>query len=225
MLDRRQFLQVAAATTAIAGSSGKLLPSALARQKITQKDLLKFDAVGQVTLLNFTDCHAQLVPLYFREPSINIGVGDVFGLAPHLTGKELLNRFNLMAGTPEAYAFSSDDYVNLANTYGRIGGMDRMATLIKAITADRPSNTLLLDGGDTWQGSYTSLKSSGQDMVDVMNTLGVNVMTAHWEFTYGAKRVKELIGKLKFPFLAVMFVTQSGKKRFFLILLCLSVAA
>ena len=202
MLDRRQFLQVAAATTAIAGSSGKLSSNALARQKITQNDLLKFDTVGQVTLLNFTDCHAQLVPLYFREPSTNIGVGDVFGLAPHLTGKELLKRFNLMSGTPEAYAFSSDDYVNLANAYGRIGGMDRMATLIKAITAERPSNTLLLDGGDTWQGSYTSLKSSGQDMVDVMNALGVNVMTAHWEFTYGAERVKELISKLKFPFLA-----------------------
>ena len=202
MLDRRQFLQVAAATAAITGASGGLLPSALARQKISQKDLLKFDAVGQVTLLNFTDCHAQLVPLYFREPSINIGVGDVFGLAPHLTGKNLLKHFGLKAGTPEAYAFSSDDYVNLANAYGRIGGMDRMATLIKSITADRPSNTLLLDGGDTWQGSYTSLKSSGQDMVDVMNALGVNVMTAHWEFTYGAERVKELIGKLKFPFLA-----------------------
>jgi sulfur-oxidizing protein SoxB len=202
MLDRRQFLQVAAATAAITGASGGLLPRALARQKISQQDLLKFDAVGQVTLLNFTDCHAQLVPLYFREPSINIGVGDVFGLPPHLTGKNLLKHFGLKAGTPKAYAFSSDDYVNLANAYGRIGGMDRMATLVKAITAERPSNTLLLDGGDTWQGSYTSLKSSGQDMVDVMNALGVNVMTAHWEFTYGAERVKELIGKLNFPFLA-----------------------
>ncbi|MEE2699726.1 MAG: thiosulfohydrolase SoxB [Pseudomonadota bacterium] len=202
MLDRRQFLQVAAATAAITGITGKLQPSALARQKISQEDLLKFDTKGQVTLLNFTDCHAQLVPLYFREPSINIGVGDVFGLVPHLTGKELLNRFDLRAGTPEAYAFSSDDYVNLAKAYGRIGGMDRMATLVKSIIADRPSNTLLLDGGDTWQGSYTSLKSSGQDMVDVMNTLGVNVMTAHWEFTYGSDRVKELIKKLKFPFLA-----------------------
>lgn len=202
MLDRRQFLQVAAATAAITGVSGGLSPRALAHQKITQKDLLKFQSVGQVTLLNFTDCHAQLVPLYFREPSINIGVGDVYGLAPHLTGKELLKRFGLQAGTPEAYAFSSDDYVNLANTYGRIGGMDRMATLIRAITAERPDNTLLLDGGDTWQGSFTSLKTSGKDMVDVMNALGVNVMTAHWEFTYGAERVKELIGQLKFPFLA-----------------------
>ncbi|MBC8338321.1 MAG: thiosulfohydrolase SoxB [Rhodospirillales bacterium] len=202
MLDRRQFLQVAAATAAITGVSGGLLPGALARQKITQKDLLKFDSVGQVTLLNFTDCHAQLVPLFFREPSINIGVGDVHGLPPHLTGKELLNRFGLKGGSMEAYAFSSDDYVNLAKTYGRIGGMDRMATLVKAIRAERPNNTLLFDGGDTWQGSYTSLQTSGKDMVDVMNTLGVDAMTAHWEFTYGAERVKELIGHLKFPFLA-----------------------
>jgi sulfur-oxidizing protein SoxB len=202
MLDRRQFLQIAAATAVITGASGGLMPGALARQKITQNDLLKFDAVGQVTLLNFTDCHAQLVPLYFREPSTNIGVGDVYGLPPHLTGKELLKRFGLQAGSAKAYAFSSDDYVNLANSYGHIGGIDRMATLIKSITAERPNNTLLLDGGDTWQGSYTSLKTSGEDMVDVMNALGVNVMTAHWEFTYGAKRVKELIGKLNFPFLA-----------------------
>ncbi|NQV82542.1 MAG: thiosulfohydrolase SoxB [Rhodospirillales bacterium] len=202
MLDRRQFLQVAAATAAITGVSGGLLPGALARQKITQKDLLKFNSVGQVTLLNFTDCHAQLVPLYFREPSINIGVGDAHGLPPHLTGKDLLKRFGLKGGTPGAYAFSSDDYVNLANTYGRIGGMDRMATLIKAIRAERPSNTLLLDGGDTWQGSYTSLKTSGEDMVSIMNAMGVEAMTAHWEFTYGAERVKELIEKLNFPFLA-----------------------
>ncbi|MBT3306359.1 MAG: thiosulfohydrolase SoxB, partial [Alphaproteobacteria bacterium] len=147
-------------------------------------------------------CHAQLVPLFFREPSINIGVGDVHGLPPHLTGKELLKRFGLKGGSHGAYAFSSDDYVNLANTYGRIGGMDRMATLVKAIRAERPANTLLLDGGDTWQGSYTSLKSSGEDMVNVMNALGVEAMTAHWEFTHGADRVKELIEKLKFPFLA-----------------------
>ena len=202
MLDRRQFLQVAAATAAITGVSGGLFPSALARQSITQKDLLDFESVGQVTLLNFTDCHAQLVPLYFREPSTNIGVGDVYGLPPHITGKELLKKFGLKGGSPEAYAFSSHDFVNLAKDYGRIGGIDRMATLVKAIRAERPNNTLLLDGGDTWQGSYTSLKTSGEYMVDVMNALGVEAMTAHWEFTYGADRVKELIEKIKFPFLA-----------------------
>jgi sulfur-oxidizing protein SoxB len=215
MLDRRQFLQVAAATAAITGVSGGLIPSALARQSITQKDLLDFESVGQVTLLNFTDCHAQLVPLYFREPSINIGVGDVYGLPPHITGKELLNKFGLKGGSPEAYAFSSHDFINLAKDYGRIGGMDRMATLVKAIRAERPNNTLLLDGGDTWQGSYTSLQTSGKDMVDVMNALGVNAMTAHWEFTYGAERVKELIDHLKFPFLAGNVVDTEWEEKVF----------
>jgi len=200
MLDRRQFLQVAAATAVLTGGSANLARAA-ARQQIAQDDLLKFDAKGQVTLLNFTDCHAQLVPLYFREPSINIGVGDVNGLPPHLTGKDFLTRFGLKAGSPEAYALSSESFAALAATYGRIGGLDRMATLVKAIRAERPGKTLLLDGGDTWQGSYTALKSSGEDMVDAMNALGVEAMSAHWEFTYGTERVLELKDKLKFPFL------------------------
>ncbi len=201
MLDRRQFLQVAAATAALAGVGGNM-PRAAARQSLTQKDLLAFEPKGQVTLLNFTDCHAQLVPLYFREPSVNLGVGDAHGLPPHLTGKDLMTRFGLEGGSAQAYAFTYEDFTALAGTYGRVGGLDRMATLIKAIRAERPNNTLLLDGGDTWQGSYTSLKSGGKDMVDAMNALGVDAMTAHWEFTYGADRVKELIDELKFPFLA-----------------------
>ena len=201
MLDRRQFMQVAAATAVLTGAPGAL-GRAAARQQITEKDLLKFDAKGQVTLLNFTDCHAQLVPLYFREPSINIGVGEVHGLPPHLTGKDFLSRFGLAAGSAEAYALTSEDFAALAKSYGRVGGLDRMATLVKAIRAERPANTLLLDGGDTWQGSYTALKTSGEDMVDVMNALGVDAMTAHWEFTYGTERVLELKDKLKFPFLA-----------------------
>ena len=201
MLDRRQFLQVAAAAAALTGVPG-LSARSLARQSIKQRDLLAFEPVGQVTLLNFTDCHAQLVPLYFREPSVNLGVGDVYGLPPHITGKDLLTKFGLKAGSPEAYAFSSVDFANLAKTYGRVGGLDRLATLIKAIRAQRPNNTLLLDGGDTWQGSYTALKTRGEDMVDIMNALGVEAMTAHWEFTYGTERVEELKDKLKFPFLA-----------------------
>ena len=201
MLDRRQFLQVAAATAALTGIGGKI-PQAAAKQNLTQKDLLTFEAKGQVTLLNFTDCHAQLAPLYFREPSVNLGVGEAHGLPPHLTGQELMKRFGLEGGSAEAYAFTYEDFSALAKTYGRVGGLDRMATLIKAIRAERPANTLLLDGGDTWQGSYTSLKSGGKDMVDVMNALGVDAMTAHWEFTYGEDRVKELVDELKFPFLA-----------------------
>ncbi|MBT6093909.1 MAG: thiosulfohydrolase SoxB [Rhodospirillaceae bacterium] len=201
MLDRREFLQVAAATAVLTGAPGAL-SSAAARQTITQDQLLKFDPVGQVTLLNFTDCHAQLVPLFFREPSINVGVGEAKGLVPHLTGKAALEKFGLKAKSPEAYALTSEDFSSLAGTYGRVGGLDRMATLVKAIRAERPNNTLLLDGGDTWQGSYTALKTQGQDMVDVMNALGVDAMTAHWEFTYGTERVGELKDALNFPFLA-----------------------
>ncbi len=201
MLTRRDFLQVTAATAAMIGTSGNL-SSAAAKQTISQQELLKFKTTGQVTLLNFTDIHAQLVPVYFREPSMNIGIGGVKGLPPHLTGKEMLKRFSLHAGSPEAYAFSSTDFVNLSREYGRVGGLAHMATLIKSIRADRPNNTILIDNGDTWQGSYTSLKTQGEDMVKAMNALGVDVMTAHWEFTYGEKRVLELIEKLNFPFLA-----------------------
>ena len=146
MLTRRDFIQVAAATAVLTGRPGSL---AAATDRLDQEALLAFEPVGQVTLLNFTDCHAQLMPLYFREPSVNVGVGAATGLPPHLTGKDFLRHFGLRGGSPAAYAFSTDDYTTLAHRYGRIGGMDRMATLIKAIRAQRPANTLLLDGGDT----------------------------------------------------------------------------
>ncbi len=200
MLTRRDFVQVAAATAAITGAAGGFARAA-ARQAISQEELLRFEPLGQVTLLHFTDIHAQLVPLYYREPSVNIGVGEDAGALPHLTGARLLEAFGLKAGSAEAYAFSSQDFVSLARGYGRVGGLDRIATLVKAIRAERPGQTLLLDGGDTWQGSFTSLQERGEDMVAAMNSLGVDAMTAHWEFTYGADRVKELKAKLAFPFL------------------------
>ncbi|MGE5547373.1 MAG: thiosulfohydrolase SoxB [Solirubrobacterales bacterium] len=199
MLTRRDFLQVAASATVLAG--GAPLARAAARQAITQDELLAFKPVGQVTLLNFTDIHAQLKPLYFREPSVNLGVGEAKGKVPHLTGRDFLKAYGLKAGSREAYALTSEDFSALAKTYGRVGGLDRMATLVKAIRAERPDRTLLIDCGDTWQGSYTSLQTRGEDMVEAMNLLGVDAMCPHWEFTYGEERVKELIGKLKFPFL------------------------
>jgi sulfur-oxidizing protein SoxB len=198
-LSRREFVQVAAAASVLVGPGN--LGRAAAQQRLTQAELLRFDSLGQVTLLHFTDIHAQLLPLYFREPSINVGTGPDAGLPPHLTGRHLLDRYRLMPGSAEAYAFSSDDFLQLARQYGRVGGIDRMATLIKAIRAERPGRTLLLDGGDTWQGSYTSLKHQGGDMVNMMNALGVEAMSAHWEFTYGAERVKDLKSRLRFPFL------------------------
>ncbi len=200
MLSRRDFLQVTAAAAALAGPLGGIGRAALGG-RLTQDDLLRFDPVGQVTLLNFTDIHAQLVPLWFREPSVNLGVGDVTGLPPHLTGRDFLAHFGLAAGTPEAHAFTSLDFANLARAYGRVGGLAHMATLVRAIRAERPGKTLLIDNGDTWQGSYTALKTRGADMVRAMNALGVDAMTAHWEFTHGEERVLELIDMLEFPFL------------------------
>ena len=214
MLTRRDFLQVTAATAALLGP-GASIARASAGQTITQEKLLEFNSVGQITLLNFTDIHAQLMPLYFREPSVNIGVGEVNGLPPHLTGEQFLKNFGLKAGTPEAYAFSSVDFAALGSQYGRIGGLAHMATLIKSIRAERPSNTLLIDCGDTWQGSYTSLQTRGEDMVDAMNALGVEVMVPHWEFTYGQERVQELIEKLNFPFLAGNVTDNEWQERVF----------
>src|SRR5882757_4239545 len=197
-LGRRELLQVAAATAALGAASGGLAQG----RGPSQDDLLRFKPVGQLTLLNYTDLHAQLVPLYFREPSANVGVGEDKGLPPHLVGETLLEAYKLGRGTYDAYALACTDFEPLAKTYGRIGGLDRMATLIKAIRAERPGKVLLLDGGDTWQGSYTSLQTKGADMVRVMNALKPDAMTGHWEFTYGAKRVEELVKQLKFPFLA-----------------------
>ncbi len=195
---RRELLQVAAATAALA-----LASPALAQQRYPrQEDLLRFNAVGQVTLLNFTDLHAQLVPVYIREPSANIGVGAARGLPPHLVGEKLLAAYKIDRGTFDAYALAYTDFEALARSFGRLGGLDRLAALIKAIRAERQDKVLLLDGGDTWQGSYTALQSRGADMVRLMNALGVDAMTAHWEFTYGADRVRELIKQLAFPFLA-----------------------
>ncbi|TAM60904.1 thiosulfohydrolase SoxB [bacterium] len=200
MLSRRDFLQVAAATTVLTGAGGGLARAA-ALQALSQRDLLQFEALGQVTLLHFGDIHAHLTPLYYREPSINIGAGGAAGLPPHLTGDHLLQAFKIAPGTPEAYAFTCSEFEALARGYGKLGGLDRIATLVKAIRAERPHQTLLLDSGDTWQGTYVSLQERGADMVRAMNELGVDAMTAHWDFTYGTERVKELVAQLKFPFL------------------------
>jgi len=201
-MHRREFLQLAAATAAITGFSGRLTRLA-AQQKLTQDDLLKFDAKGQVTLLHMTDIHAQLKPLYFRPPSENFGVGAFEGIPPHLVGEDFLKHFKIPRGSPLAYAHTMVDYVDLAKTYGRLGGLDRMATLIKAIRAERGDDKVLfLDGGDTWQGSYTALKSNGQDMVECMKLLKPEAMVGHWEFTLGEARVKELVDQLGYPFLA-----------------------
>lgn len=218
MISRREFLQYMAVSGAALGSAGYLANPmrALAQQQLTQDDLLQFDSKGQVTLLHFTDVHAQLKPIYFRPPDTNIGVGGYAGIPPHIVGEAFLKQFGIEPGTPEAYAFTMVDYEALAQTYGRLGGLDRTATLVKAIRADRGDDKVLfLDGGDTWQGSYSSLKSDGQDMVDCMNLLKPDAMVGHWEFTFGADRVEEIIEELPFPFLASNIFDNEWDERVF----------
>ncbi|WP_404383468.1 thiosulfohydrolase SoxB [Caenispirillum salinarum] len=204
LFTRRDFLRATAATAILTGAGTVSLGRTAYGQSrmMTQDDLLRFEPKGQVTLLHVTDMHAQLKPVFFREPSVNLGVGQVAGKPPHVVGPEFLKMFDIARGTPECYALTYVDFVDLARQYGKLGGVDRLATLIKAIRAERPENTLFLDGGDTWQGSYTSYHTKGEDMVKVMNALTTDAMTAHWEFTYGQDRVQELIDQMDFPFLA-----------------------
>ena len=147
---------------------------------------------GNVSLLHFTDCHAQLLPIYYREPSINLGVGRAAGQVPHLVGAPLLAAYGIQSGSRQAYAFSHLDFYAAAHTYGKVGGFAHLASLVKRLKASRP-HALLLDGGDTWQGSATALWTAGQDMVEAALELGVDIMTGHWEFTYGAERVAHVV--------------------------------
>ena len=156
--------------------------------------LYEIPRFGNVSILHMTDCHAQLKPIYFREPSINIGVGAMSGKLPHLVGEHLLKVSKVRAGTAEAHALSYLGYEKAAKRYGKVGGFAHLATLVKRMKASRPG-ALLLDGGDTWQGSGTALWTNGQDMVDACKLLGVDVMTGHWEFTLGMDRVKEILEK------------------------------
>lgn len=202
MFSRRDFLQYASVVAALTGFSGGMTRLA-AQQRLTQDDLLKFDSTGQITLLHLTDIHAQLKPVYFRPPSENFGVGAFEGIPPHLIGEQFLKHFKIERGSALAYAHTMVDYVDLARSYGRLGGLDRTATLVKAIRADRGEDkVLLLDGGDTWQGSYTALKTNAQDMVDCLELLKPDAMVGHWEFTLGEERVLEIIDAMSYPFLA-----------------------
>ena len=200
MHSRREFLQLASITALLIGSNN--WNSVAAKQQITENDLLKFDAKGQITLLHLTDIHGQLKPVYFRPPSENFGIGKYEGIPPHLVGKTFLDYFGIAPNTPLAYAHTMLDYVPLAKEYGKLGGLDRTASLIKKIRAERGTDkVLLLDGGDTWQGSYTSLKTQGEDMLEAMKLLKPDAMVGHWEFTLGQERLNELIEKIDFPFL------------------------
>lgn len=186
------------AASAIIGASGfgewgKLA----AQQRLSQDDLLGFETFGNVSLIHMTDIHAQLKPIYFREPEINLGVGSNAGQVPHITGADFRRAYGINDGSASHYALTYNDFSSLAQEYGRMGGLDRVATVINSIRAARP-DALLLDGGDTWHGSYTCYHTEGQDVVNVMNALKPDAMTFHWEFTLGQDKVREHLSNLPF---------------------------
>jgi S-sulfosulfanyl-L-cysteine sulfohydrolase len=189
-MNRREFLQI----LAVASAGGMALHADQSLAQATASQFYDLPRFGNVHFLHFTDCHAQLKPIYFREPSVNLGFGSQFARTPHLVGENLLRAHNIQAGSRDAYAFTSLDFEKAAVTYGKVGGFAHLATLVKQIKANRPGS-LLLDGGDTWQGSGTALWTNGQDMVDACLALGVDIMTPHWEMTLGEDRVKEIIEK------------------------------
>jgi sulfur-oxidizing protein SoxB len=190
-LTTREFLQVLGAGT-MAGMG--LSAHAESESSAASEGLYNIGRFGTVSFLHMTDCHAQLLPIHFREPSVNLGIGSMKGNLPHLVGEHLLKTANIRPGSAQAHALTCLDFEKAAKRYGKVGGFAHLATLVKRLKASRPG-ALLLDGGDTWQGSATSLWTNGQDMVDACKLLGVDVMTGHWEFTYGMERVKEIVDK------------------------------
>lgn len=190
-LSRRDFLGVLASASAAGMALGAHADADAASAEAALYDVPAF---GNVCLLHMTDCHAQLKPIRFREPSVNLGLGTMNGQWPHLVGEKLLKAAGIAPGSALAHAFTYVDFETAARRYGKVGGFAHLATLVKRLKASRPG-ALLLDGGDTWQGSATSLWTNAQDMVDACKLLGVDVMTGHWEFTYGMQRVKEIVEK------------------------------
>lgn len=199
-MQRRDFLS----TLAAAAGGGLVLETDFSKAAMAAEQFYNMPPKGNVHLLHFTDSHAQLVPTYYREPSVNLGAGSQQGKTPHLVGERFLKANGIAPGSPQAHAFTSLNFDQAARTYGKIGGFAHLAALVKRLKASRPG-ALLLDGGDTWQGSATALWTRGQDMVDASLLMGVDIMTSHWEMTLGAERVLEIVNqdfKNKLSFLA-----------------------
>ena len=202
-MNRREFLQILAAASA----AGFALDSRQVLAGNAPANYYDLPTFGNVSLMHMTDCHAQLKPIYFREPNVNLGIGDSVGKVPHLVGEHLLKAYNIKPGGIDAHAFTYIDFTAAARTYGKVGGFAHLKTLVDKVRASRPGS-LLLDGGDTWQGSATALWTNAQDMVDACIALGVDVMTPHWEMTYGAQRVMEIVNG-DFKKAGVDFVAQN----------------
>src|SRR5262245_39945604 len=195
LVNRRDMLLSTVAAASAIGSAVGPLRRVAAQQRLTEADLLKFGPLGNVTLLHIADLHGQLMPVHLREPSIDV---------PPLSGADVLTRFSIPSGSALAHALTADEFAAPARSYRRIGGLDRAATGVSAVRAERGEDRVLLfDGGDTWQGSLGAYRTRGQDMVDCLKLLRPDAMTGHWEFTYGEQRVKELIDALGYPFLAL----------------------
>ncbi len=202
-MNRREFLQVLAA----AAASGLVLDSKSVLAGNLPANFYDLPPSGNVSFLHFTDCHAQLLPIWFREPNVNMGVGSMMGNVPHLVGDKFLKHYGIKPGSADAAAFTYLDFQTASKAYGKVGGFAHLKTLVDKVRASRPGS-LLLDGGDTWQGSATSLWTNAQDMVDACIQLGVNVMTPHWEAQFGANRIMEVVQK-DFANNGVDFVAQN----------------
>jgi S-sulfosulfanyl-L-cysteine sulfohydrolase len=197
-ISRREFVRL----MGLAGAAG-MLPSSIFAAARQPSDLYEVPKFGNVTLLHITDTHAQLNPIWFREPNVNIGIGPALGRAPHVVGEAFLKHFGVEPGGIEAHAFTFLNFDEAAQKFGSVGGFAHLKTLVDRIRTERgDGNSLLLDGGDTWQGSGTAYWTRGQDMVGACNLLGVDVMTGHWEFTYLDEEVIKNIQAFKGDFVA-----------------------
>lgn len=202
--NRRDFMKLMAAGST-AGAAGLMLPGLLGRERAAQAaaDYYKAPMQGDARILHITDVHGQLFPVFFREPNVNLGLGEAFGRLPHIVGKRLLDEMGFEENSREAYAYTYLDFDNALQKYGRMGGFAHMKTLLDQLreAAGGRQNTLTIDGGDLWQGSATSLWTRGVDMVEASNILGLDVMVGHWEFTYKQDEVLSNVALFKGDFI------------------------
>ena len=205
MIRRRDFLRLLGTPRCRGGAAA----SARAADDASLYDVERF---GNARILHLTDTHAQLRPVYFREPSVNIGIGEMRGRPPHLVGRAFLDRFGIRPDSAEAYAFTSFDFEKSAQRFGRLGGFAHLKTLVDRLRADvGDGRSLLLDGGDLWQGTGLANAMQGADMVDAANLLGIEAMTGHWEFTYGEEALRANLDRFKGEFLAQnVFLTEEA---------------
>ncbi|MBD3821888.1 MAG: thiosulfohydrolase SoxB, partial [Thiotrichales bacterium] len=206
-LNRREFLHVmsmAAAAGMLPGTASAMSSSPAKKGAAASMDMYNLPMKGKVRLLHITDTHAQLKPIFFREPNVNLGTGPAFGKLPHVVGHKLIKELGIQENTPLSYAFSFLNFQDAADQYGKVGGFAHIKTLLDKLreTAGGRDNTLTMDGGDLWHGSATALWTRAQDMVEASNIIGIDIMTGHWEFTYHEEEVLANLQKFKGEFLA-----------------------